>query len=194
VEVQVSLAPTHEVTQLLKAWRAGDQKALDKLTPLVYEQLHRVAQHYMAAQRPGHTLQTTALVNEVYLRLVDCGQVNWQDRAHFLAMSARLMRRILIDFARSRGYQKRGGGAHHISLEEAPSVCSEPDPNIVALDDALKALAEVDDRKSRVVELRFFGGLSIEETAEALAISPETVGRDWKLAKMWLLQELNGGN
>ena len=189
----MAVSPTHEVTQLLKAWTAGDQKALEKLTPLVYEQLHRVAQHYMAGQRPGHTLQTTALVNEVYLRLVDCGQVKWQDRAHFFAVAAQLMRRILIDFARSRRCQKRGGGLPHISLEEAPSVCNEPDANIVAIDDALKALAEVDDRKSRVVELRFFGGLNVEETAEVLRISPETVGRDWKLAKMWLLNELSGG-
>ena len=190
----MTVSPTHEVTQLLKAWTAGDQKALEKLTPLVYAQLHRVAQHYMAGQRPGHTLQTTALVNEVYLRLVDCGRVNWQDRAHFFAVSAQLMRRILIDFARSRGYRKRGGGLPQLSLEEAPSVCNEPDANIIALDDALKALAEVDARKSRVVELRFFGGLSIEETASVLGVSVETVGRDWKLAKMWLLHELSGGN
>ena len=190
----MGVSATHEVTQLLKAWTAGDQTALEKLTPLVYEQLHRVAQHYMAGQRPGHTLQTTALVNEVYLKLVDCAQLSWQDRAHFIAVSAQLMRRILIDFARSRGYQKRGAGAPQISLEEAPSLCSEPDPNIVALDDALKALAGVDDRKSKVVELRFFGGLSVEETAEVLGISPETVGRDWKLAKMWLLHELSGEN
>jgi len=194
VGAQVAVSPTHEVTQLLKAWTAGDQKALEKLTPLVYEQLHRVAQHYMAGQRPGHTLQTTALVNEVYLRLVDCAQVNWQDRAHFLAVSAQLMRRILIDFARSRGYEKRGGGMLHVSLDDTPSVGNQPDPNIVALDDALKALAEVDDRKSRVVELRFFGGLSVEETAEILGVSAETVGRDWKLAKMWLLHELSSGN
>ena len=190
----MAVSPTHEVTQLLKAWTAGDEKALEKLTPLVYEQLHRVAQYYMAGQRPGHTLQTTALVNEVYLRLVDCGQVNWQDRAHFFAVSAQLMRRILIDFARSRGYQKRGGGLPHVSLDDAPSVCNQPDVNIVALDDALKALGEIDDRKSRVVELRFFGGLSVEETAEVLGVSAETVGRDWKLAKMWLLHELSGGN
>jgi len=194
VEAQVAVSPTHEVTQLLKAWTAGDEQALEKLAPLVYEQLHRVAQHYMAGQRPGHTLQTTALVNEVYLRLVDCGQVNWQDRAHFFAVSAQLMRRILIDFARSRGYQKRGGDLPHVSLDDAPSVCNEPDANIVALDDALKALAEIDDRKSRVVELRFFGGLSVEETAEVLGVSAETVGRDWKFAKMWLLHELSGGN
>ena len=145
----------------------------------------------MAGQRPGHTLQTTALVNEVYLRLVDCGQMNWQDRAHFFAVSAQLMRRILIDFARSRGYQKRGGGALHISLDDAPSVCHEPDMNLVALDDALKALAAVDERKGKVVELRFFGGLSIEETAEVLRVSVETVVRDWRLAKIWLLRELS---
>jgi len=185
---------THEVTQLLKAWTTGDERALEKLTPLVYEQLRRVAQRHMAGERSGHILQTTALVNEVYLRLVDCEQINWQDRAHFFAVSAQLMRRILVDFARSRGYQKRGGGAHHMSLDEAPSVGNEPDTNLVALDDALKALAAVDERKSKVVELRFFGGLSLEETAEVLKVSTETVGRDWKLAKVWLLRELSEGN
>jgi len=187
----MGLPSGHDITQLLRAWTGGDQEALEKLTPLVYQQLHRAAQHYMAGQRPGHTLQTTALVNEVYLRLVDCAQVKWQDRAHFFAVSAQLMRRILIDFARSRGYQKRGGGMLHVCLDDAPSVSDEPDPNIIALDDALKSLAEVDDRKSKVVELRFFGGLSIAETAEVLGISEETVGRDWKLAKMWLLRELS---
>jgi RNA polymerase sigma-70 factor (ECF subfamily) len=185
---------THEVTQLLKAWTTGDERALEKLTPLVYEQLRRVAQHHMAGQRPGHILQTTALVNEVYLQLLDCGQMNWQDRAHFFAMSAQLMRRILIDFARSRGSQKRGGDVLHVSLDEAPSVCKEPDPNLLALDDALKALAIVDERKSKVVELRFFGGLSVEETAAVLKVSPETVMRDWRLAKLWLLRELSEGN
>jgi RNA polymerase sigma-70 factor, ECF subfamily len=187
------LPSTHEVTQLLKAWTAGDEEALGKLTPLVYEQLHKVARRCMAGERSGHTLQTTALVNEVYLRLVDCDQMNWQDRAHFFAVSAQLMRRILIDFARSRSYQKRGGGTLQLSLEEAPCVCSEPDSNIVALDDALKALASVDERKSKVVELRFFGGLSIEETAEVLRVSIETVVRDWRLAKVWLLRELTEG-
>jgi len=182
---------SHDVTQLLKAWTTGDEQALEKLTPLVYEQLHRVAQRCMAGERPGHTLQTTALVNEVYLQLVDCKQILWQDRAHFFAVSAQLMRRILIDFARSRGYQKRGGAAPHISLDEAPSVCDESNTNLVALDDALKALAAVDERKSKVVELRFFGGLSIEETAEVLRVSVETVGRDWRLAKVWLLRELS---
>ena len=181
----------HEVTRLLKAWSSGDEQALEKLTPLVYRQLHQVARRYMAGERSGHTLQTTALVNEVYLRLVDCGRVNWQDRAHFLAVSAQLMRRILIDFARSRGYLKRGGAAPHICLEEAPSVCDEPDVNLVALDDALKALAAVDERKSKVVELKFFGGLNVEETAEVLRVSSDTVMRDWKLAKIWLLRELS---
>jgi len=189
----MSLPSTHEVTQLLKAWTAGDEGALGKLTPLVYAQLHEAARRCMAGERSGHTLQTTALVNEVYLRLVDCGQMNWQDRAHFFAVSAQLMRRILIDFARSRGYQKRGGGAIQISLDEAPVVCSEPDVNIVALDYALKSLATVDERKSKVVELRFFGGLSIEETAEVLRVSVETVVRDWRLAKVWLLRELSEG-
>ena len=190
----MALPSTHEVTQLLKAWTRGDEQALEKLTPLVYEQLHRVAQRCMAGERSGHTLQTTALVNEVYLQLVDCGQINWQDRAHFFAVSAQLMRRILIDFARSRGYQKRGGGMPHLSLDEAPSVCNEPDTNLVALDDALKAFAAIDERKSKVVELRFFGGLSIEETAEVLRVSVETVVRDWRLAKVWLLRELSEGN
>jgi RNA polymerase sigma-70 factor, ECF subfamily len=186
--------PTDEVTQLLKAWTAGDEQALEKLTPMVYEQLHRVAQRYMAGQPSDHTLQTTALVNEAYLRLVDCGQVKWRDRAHFLAMSARLMRRILVDFARSRGYQKRGGGIAHMSLDEAPSVCNEPDANLVALDDALKGLAAVDERESRVVELRFFGGLSVEETAEVLGVSTDTVLREWRLARAWLLREFAGEN
>src|SRR5271167_3092033 len=190
----MALPSTHEVTQLLKAWTGGDEHALEKLTPFVYEELHRVAHRYMAGQRPGHTLQTTALVNEVYLRLVDCGQMNWQDRVHFFGVSRQLFRRILIDFARSRGYRKRGGGAPHISLDDAPSVGHEPDMNLVALDDALKALAAIDERKSKVVELRFFGGLSIEETAEVLRVSVETVVRDWRLAKVWLLRELSEAN
>lgn len=186
----MSVPLTHDVTQLLKAWRAGDQGALDKLTPLVYEQLHRVAQHYMSTQPDGHTLQTTALVNEAYLRLVDCAQTNWQDRAHFFAVSAQVMRRILIDFARARGARKRGGDAPHISLDDTPTVGIEPDMKLLALDSALKALASFDERKSKVVELRFFGGLSIEETAEVLQISAETVVRDWRVAKIWLLREL----
>ena len=187
----IDLPSTPEITQMLRAWTAGDQQALEKLTPLVHRELHRVARRYMAGERSGHTLQTTALVNEVYIRLVDCGQVNWHDRAHFFAVSAQLMRRILVDFARSRGYQKRGGNVPHISLDDAPPVCSEPDPNLLALDDALKALAELDRRKSRVVELRFFGGLNIEETAEILGVSAVTVMRDWRLAKIWLLRGLS---
>jgi RNA polymerase sigma-70 factor (ECF subfamily) len=187
----MGLPSSHEVTGLLKAWSGGDEQALEKLTPLVHRQLHAIAQRYMAGERSGHTLQTTALVNEAYLRLVDCGRVNWQDRAHFFAVSAQLMRRILIDFARSRDYLKRGGAVPHISLDEAPSVGLEPDVNLVALDDALKALSAVDERKSKVVELKFFGGLNVEETAEVLGISSDTVMRDWRLAKIWLLRELS---
>ena len=187
----MALPAAHEVTQLLKAWTAGDEAALDRITPLVYEQLHQLAERYMAGERAGHTLQTTALVNEAYLRLVDCGQVNWQDRAHCFAVSAQLMRRILIDFARSRGYLKRGGAVAHISFEDAPSVSKEPDPDLVVLDHALAALAE---RKSKVAELKFFGGLSMEEIAEVLRISIDTVKRDWKFAKLWLLRELGEAN
>jgi RNA polymerase sigma factor (TIGR02999 family) len=193
-EAWADMPSTHDVTQLLKAWTTGDERALEKLAPLVYEQLHRIAQRCMVGERSGHTLQATALVNEVYLQLVDCKQINWQDRAHFFAVSAQLMRRILVDFARSRGYQKRGGGTPQISLDEAPAVSNEPDMNLVALDDALKALAAQDARKSKVIELRFFGGLSIEETAEVLRVSADTVVRDWKLAKVWLLRELSEAN
>ena len=181
---------THDVTQLLKAWSDGDEQALEKLAPLVYEQLHRVAQRYMAHERPGHTLQTTALVHEVYIRLVDCREVDWQNRAHFFAVSAQLMRRILIDFARSKSYQKRGGGAAVVSLDEAATVSSEPDLNLLALNEALVALASKDARKSKIVELKFFGGLSIEEIAAVLKVSVETVVRDWRLSKAWLLREM----
>lgn len=184
---------TADLTRLLKAWTAGDQQALEKLTPLVYRELHRVAHRRMAGERSGHTLQTTALVNEVYVRLVDCGQIDWQDRAHFFAVSSQLMRRILVDFARSRGYQKRGGGGVPVCFDEVAEVCNEPNPNLVALDDALQELARVDSRKSKTVELRFFGGLSIEETAEVLRVSRETVVRDWRLARAWLLREMGKG-
>jgi len=187
----MDLPSSHDVTLLLKAWSTGDEEALAKLTPLVYRQLREIARRYMAGERDGHVLQTTALVHEAYVRLVDCGRVNWQDRAHFFAVSAQLMRRILIDFARSRDYLKRGGAAPHISLEEAPSVCDEPDVNLLALDDALQALAAIDERKSKVVELKFFGGLNVEETAEVLHVSSDTVMRDWKLAKIWLFRELS---
>lgn len=186
----MSVPPTHEVTALLQAWSAGDQGALEKLAPLVYEELRRTAHRYMAQEQTGHTLQTTALVNEVYLRLLKVSEVNWQNRAHFFAICARMMRRILTDFARSRRYLKRGGNAARVPFEEALFAGHEAPADILALDDALKALADFDERKSRAVELRFFGGLSVEETAEVLHVSAETVLRDWKLAKAWLLHEL----
>jgi RNA polymerase sigma factor (TIGR02999 family) len=181
-----------EVTQLLKAWGTGDDKALDQLTPVVQQELHRIAHHCMARERPGHTLQTTALVNEVYLRLVDVNAVEWQDRAHFFAISARMMRRILTDFARSRNYQKRGAGAVQVSFDEALIVNPEKDGDIMALDEALTEFAVLYPRQSQVVELRFFGGLEVKETAEALKISPETVKRDWRFAKAWLRRSLSG--
>jgi RNA polymerase sigma-70 factor, ECF subfamily len=185
-------APRENPTALLLAWNRGDPNALDALLPLMHDELHRLAAHYMKRERIGHTLQATALVNEAYLRLIDVQKVQWQNRAHFFAMAARLMRRILVDAARSRGYQKRGGGVTMVSLEEALVVSSEPGEDLVALDDALTALAAVDPRKSQVVEMRFFGGLSLEETAEALHVSRDTVKRDWKMAKLWLLRELQG--
>ena len=177
-----------EVTQLLQAWSLGDSLALKKLTPLVYKELHRLAHRYMGFENPGHTLQTTALVNEAHLRLVS-NQASWQNRAHFFAISAQLMRQILVDFARSRHQWKRGGKVQRVSLDEALISSQEPDADLVALDDALTALASVDPRKARVVELRFFGGLSVEETAEVLKVSTDTVLRDWRLAKMWLMRE-----
>ena len=183
---------SHEVTGLLQAWSAGDEEALQKLTPLVFRELHRAARHYMAGERTGHTLQATALINEVYLRLIDARQMDWQNRAHFFGICAQLMRRILTDFARSRRYQKRGGGAIPVPLDEALVVGSQPDSDLVALDDALNRLALVDERKGRVVELRFFGGLDVKETAEVLKVSKETVMRDWKLAKVWLVRDLSG--
>jgi RNA polymerase sigma-70 factor, ECF subfamily len=184
-------SPDHEVTSLLQAWSAGDEQALDKLAPLVYHELHRTAHRYMARENTGHTLQTTALVNEVYLRLVNVQKVDWQGRAHFYAICARMMRRVLTDFARSRRYLKRGGDAVHLPFEEALFPGREDHPDIVDLDDALKVLAVMDQRKAKVVELRFFGGFSVEETAKVLDVSVETVHRDWKLAKVWLLRELS---
>jgi RNA polymerase sigma factor (TIGR02999 family) len=183
---------SHEVTALLRAWSAGDAEALEKLTPLVYRELYRAARRYMVGERSGHTLQATALINEVYMRLVDVHNIDWQNRAHFLAICAQLMRQILTDFARSRHYQKRGGGAHHLPLNEALMVSSQPDRNLVELDEALKRLALFDERKSRVVELRFFGGLDVNETARVLNVSSQTVMRDWRLARIWLLRELSG--
>ncbi len=189
----MSGAPSADVTGLLQAWGRGDEEALQKLMPLVYDQLHAAARRYMARERPGHTLQTTALIHETYLRLVDVKRVKWQNRAHFLAMCAQLMRRILVDFARARGYQKHGGAAPHVKLEETAVLTSEPDTDLIALDDALKRLAVLDPRKSKVVELRFFGGLGVKETAEVMKVSADTVMRDWKLAKVWLLRDLLGG-
>jgi RNA polymerase sigma-70 factor, ECF subfamily len=182
-----------EVTQLLRAWGQGDERALGRLTPLVYNELHRIANRFMAHERPGHTLQTTALVNEVYVRLVDSARASWQDRAHFFAVCAKMMRRILVDWARSRRAAKRGGEAGPVELDRAPELAMEPGTDLVALDDALNALALLDKRKSQTVELRFFGGLSVEETADVLKVSPETVMRDWKLAKSWLRRELSRG-
>lgn len=181
----------HEITELLQAWRRGDESALEKLTPQVYRELHRAAKGCMRAEREGHTLQTTALINELYLRLTDLQEVDWQNRAHFFALCARQMRRILTDQARARHSNKRGGGAQPISLDSAPAVSTRLHPEVLAIDDALKALSKVDSRKSQVVELRFFGGLNVEETAEVLKVSPDTVVRDWKLAKAWLLRELS---
>jgi RNA polymerase sigma factor (TIGR02999 family) len=180
-----------EITQLLLAWGRGEQAALDQLTPLVYDELRRLAHRYMRREHPGHTLQTSALVNEVYLRLIDSSHVRWQNRVHFFAVSAQLMRRILVDFARSRHNLKRGGGVRQVSLDEALLVSNESSTDLVALDDALKALASLDARQSQVVELRFFGGLSVEETAEVLHVSEGTVRRDWSLARAWLHRELN---
>jgi RNA polymerase sigma factor (TIGR02999 family) len=185
---------SHEVTRLLLAWSEGDQEALDRLMPLVYGELRRLAQSYMRREQAGHTLQTTALIHEAYLRLIDAGQVRLESRTHFFAVASRLMRQILVDFARSRGYQKRGGDAQQVSLDEALVIGQPRDEDLVALDEALTALAEVDERKARVVELRFFGGLTEAEMAETLKVSPETVRRDWRLAKSWLLLKLSGGN
>jgi RNA polymerase sigma-70 factor, ECF subfamily len=178
---------------LLQNWRRGDERALDELIPLVYDELHRLAHRYMVRERADGTLQTSALVNEAYLRLIDARQVPWQDRVHFFAVSSNLMRRILVDFARKRGCKKRGGGAAKVAFDDALFASPGRGTDLVALDDALKSLAEFDPRKARVIELRFFGGLTPEETAEVLAVSPDTVYRDWRLAKAWLVRELTAG-
>ena len=182
--------PTSTVTTLLLAWRDGDEDALGRLVPLVHRELRRLAQRAMAGERADHTLQATALVNEVYLRLVDMGNVRWSDRAHFFALSARMMRRILVDIARSRCYQKRGGGVPVVHLEEAAVAAPERGEDLIALDEALQRLAAIDPRRSQVVELRFFGGLGVDETAEVLNVSRHTVMRDWTLARTWLWREL----
>jgi len=179
-----------ELSTLLRAWSSGDESALDRLVPLVYDELHRLAHRYMARERAGHTLQTTALLNEAYLRLIDADNVQWKDRAHFFAIAAKLMRRILVDFARTRGYQKRGGNLQRVSFDEALVIAHVPSEDLVKLDDALKALAEIDPRKAQVVELRYFGGLSVEETAEVLKVASITVIRDWNMAKLWLFKEM----
>jgi RNA polymerase sigma factor (TIGR02999 family) len=180
-----------EITELLVAWGDGDEAALAQLTPLVHEELHRLAHHYMGGERAGHTLQTSALVNEAYIRLIDWKNVRWQSRAHFFGVSAQLMRRILVDFARARAYRKRGGGLLAVSLDQAAFVSDDKGSDLVALDEALLSLAKLNSRQSKVVELRFFGGLSVKETAEVLKVSSGTVERDWSLARAWLHRELS---
>ena len=187
----MTIPSSHDVTLMLQAWREGDRSALEKLTPLVETELRRLAHHYLARERSDHTLQTTALINEAWVRLIDWKQVSWQNRAHFFGVSARLMRNILVGFARTRKQQKRGGGAQHVSLEEAAAVSVDRSNDLIALDVALQALARYDPRKCQIVELRFFGGLSVNETAEVMRLSPITIIREWNKAKAWLYQELN---
>ena len=189
----MSDTPGNEVTQLLIDWSGGNQAALDKLIPLVEAELHRLAHHYMNHERAGHTLQTTGLVNEAYLRLVGQKQVSWQNRAHFFGIAARLMRQILVDYARRRNYAKRGGDAVPVSLDEAAVVAEERSIEIIDLDEALNQLAKLSPEQSRIVELKFFGGLTIEETAEVMKLSVDKVKRDWSMAKTWLYHELNAG-
>jgi RNA polymerase sigma factor (TIGR02999 family) len=180
-------------TELLRAWSQGDRAALDRLIPLVYEELHRLAQRYMRQERPDHTLQATSLVNEAYLRLIDVNRIEFRNRTHFLALAAQMMRRILVEFARNRHRQKRGGRAVRVSLDEVQELPESTTPDVVVLSDALNGLATIDARMSQVVELRFFGGLTVDETAQVLNVSPETVMRDWKTAKAWLLREIRRG-
>ncbi|MBS1790012.1 MAG: sigma-70 family RNA polymerase sigma factor [Acidobacteria bacterium] len=182
-----------EVTQLLLKWSDGDKEALEMLIPLVYDELYRLARSYMNREQAGHTLQITALVNEAYLRLVNWKDAKWENRAHFFGVAAQLMRRILVDFARSRNYEKRGGGLQQVAFDEAVGLSTRQDADFVSLDDGLKSLAEIDQRKARVVELKFFGGLSVEEIAEVLDVSPRTVMREWNLARAWLFRELRQG-
>ena len=188
------VASTVSVTGLLAAWRGGDGKALDKLAPLIYAELHRIAHRYMRDERPNHPLQTTALVHEAYLRMVDVTRVDWQSRNHFFAVSAQMMRRILVEAARRRGADKRGGNASHVALDEAVVPARDRAADLVALDEALDKLAALAPRKARVVELRYFAGLSVEETAQALGLSAETVMRDWRMAKLWLRRELSAAD
>src|SRR6266567_5030251 len=187
----MKVAP-HEVTKLLKDWSGGDETALDKLMPLVYDELHRLAHQHMQREKPGHLLQTSALINEAYVRLVDQPLIQWENRSHFFGIAARLMRRILVDDARKRNSAKRGGSLIQVPLEEATSLADEQSANVAALDDALKLLETIDARQGQIVELRFFGGLSIEETANVLQVSPGTVMRDWTFARAWLRNEMSG--
>jgi RNA polymerase sigma factor (TIGR02999 family) len=182
---------SQDISRLLRAWSDGEQSALERLTTIVYDELRRLAHYHMGGERPGHSLQTTALVNEAYMRLVDYKRMKWQNRAHFFAVSAQLMRRILVDHARSHNL-KRGPGVHHVSLDEGASIGGDRQDDLVALDDAMNALARLDPRKVQIIEMRFFGGLSVEETAEVLKVSPATVRRDWSIAKVWLYRELGG--
>jgi len=189
--LQMAQSSPHEVTQLLEDWSSGDQVALDKLIPLVESELHRLAHHYMDRERAGHTLQTTALVNEAYLRLVGQANVDWHNRSHFFGIAARLMRQILVDYARKRNYAKRGGNAQQVSLDEAAVVAKERAGEMIALDEALNDLATIAPEQSRIVELRYFGGLTIEETAEIMGLTVDKIKRDWAMAKTWLYDELN---
>jgi len=188
---KVPTSPPSSPTALLLAWGRGDQAAFDQLVPLVHEELRRIARRHMGRERGEHTLQPTALVNEAYLRLIDVKRIKWQNRQHFFAMASRIMRRVLVDAARARRFHKRGGGAPMVSLHDTLDVSKEPDRDLAELDDALNALSDVDPRKAQVVEMRYFGGLSVEETADALQVSSATVMRDWRLAKVWLLRELS---
>jgi len=187
----MATSSTHEVTRLLLAWRQGDGAAFNSLIPLVYRELHHLAKRYMRRERAGHTLQTTALVNEAYLRLVDCANVQWQNRAHFFAVAARVMRQILVDYARGRRSDKRGGQEIHVALDEAAEVSQTRGVDLIALDDALQSLARIDLRKSRVVEMRFFAGLTVKEIAEVFKVSSRTVSRDWDFAQAWLYREMS---
>ena len=188
----MSSAPATEITGLLRAWSGGDRNALERLLTLVYPELRKIAQRCLSNERHGHTLQATALVNEAYLHLVDIKKIEWHDRAHFFAIGARLMRRILVDYARSKGYAKRGGNAQRVGFDDALVVSAQPDPMLVRMDDALNALASFDARKAQIVEMRYFGGLQAEEIAGVLGVSVQTVHRDWGLAKAWLAREMSG--
>jgi RNA polymerase sigma factor (TIGR02999 family) len=190
---EVAGASAHEISRLLRCWSEGDESALDALAPLVYDELHKLAHHYMRREGRGHILQTTAVIHEAFLRLVRSRPADWKDRTHFFGICARLMRQILVDFARTQKSQKRGGETVRLECEDAPDLPAERDIDLLALDEALTSLSRVDARKGRIVELRFFGGLSVEETAEVLKVSPDTVTRDWRLARAWLLKEMSDG-